>query len=69
MASFEKGEHVLADFGGGMVVAHVRKADPVTNEHGETKYVIQSPDGSVHELAYREPPYDSGGTGFTFKKI
>lgn len=72
MATFEKGEHVLADFGDGYVVAHMRKADPVTNAAGETKYVVQAPDGSAHELAYRET-HDvqaSGGvTGLTFKKV
>lgn len=70
MATFEKGEHVLADFGDGMVLAHVRKADPVTNDAGETKYVIQAPDGSSHALGYREPAdYDAGGSGLTFKKV
>jgi len=69
MTTFEKGEHVFADFGDGMVLAHVRKAAPVINEAGEEKHVIQAPDGSSHLLAYREPPYDSGGTGITFRKL
>lgn len=66
MADFKVGDHVWADFGDGKVLAHVvRPAHD--NEAGETKYSVQSPDGSHHDLAYREPQdRDEHGSGLTF---
>jgi hypothetical protein len=69
------GAHVWADFGdalpelGGPVLAHVVEGAH-DNAAGETKYGIQAPDGSRHELAYREPDdRDDAGSGGTFWTI
>ncbi len=62
------GDHVMADFGNGPVVAHVAKAKHDVG--GEEKFGIQSPDGKTHEMAYREAEdRDAGGAGGTFWKI
>lgn len=66
--SLKVGSHVLADFGNGHVIGHVAKLK-YTNSDGEEKFDIQAPDGSVHPMAYREPPFDSAGSGLTFKLI
>lgn len=62
-------KHVWADFGAGKVLAHV-VGQPVTvaGENGpEIKTPIQAPDGSVHNLAHREPDdRDGHGSGLTF---
>jgi hypothetical protein len=62
----EVGDHVWADFGSGKVLAHVVQGAH-DNAAGETKYGIQAPDGSDHQLAYREPAdRDEHGSGGTF---
>ena len=66
---FEAGDHVRADFADGPVIAHYDHG-PVENAAGETKHVIQAPDGSKHELAYREPEdRDEHGSGGTFWRV
>jgi hypothetical protein len=51
------------------VIAHY-VSGPVVNDAGETKHLIQKPDGSHVALAYREPAdRDSGGSGLTFWKV
>jgi hypothetical protein len=63
------GSHVWADFGEGQVLAHVVKAAH-QDAAGETKYGVQAPDGSRHDLAYREPEdRDEAGSGGTFWTI
>lgn len=63
---FNVGDHVIADFGDGPVVAHVAK----TKHGAEDKYGIQAPDGTVHDLTHREPSdRDSNGAGGTFWTI
>lgn len=66
---FVAGDHVRADFGDGLVIAHV--AGPAhENAAGETKWPIQAPDGSVHDLTHREPgDVDAAGTGRTFRGL
>lgn len=64
---FSVSEHVWADFGHGKVLAHIVKAE-YTNPNGEQKYGVQAPDGSEHELGYREPT-EGSNTGDTFWKI
>lgn len=66
---FHNGDHVHADFGSGPVISHYVKG-PITNDAGEVKHTIQAPDGSHHDLAYREPEdRDAEGSGLTFWKI
>jgi hypothetical protein len=66
---FEVGDHVWADFGEGKVLAHVVKGEHV-NDAGETKWGLQAPDGSKHDLAHREPAdRDAGGSGLTFWRL
>lgn len=66
---FSAGDHVRADFGDGPVIAHYDHG-PVENAAGETKHVIQAPDGETYELAYREPSdRDDQGSGLTFWKL
>ena len=71
---FDPGDHVLADFGNhepdkpAFVIAHVY-SDAYENAAGETKYDVQAPDGSLHALAYREPPYGPEGSGGCFKAV
>lgn len=70
---FKVGEHVLADFGDelgnikGHILAHIVK-DAHQNAAGETKYGIQAPDGSVHEMGYRETKAGEV-SGQTFKRL
>lgn len=57
--------HVWADAGDGPVLAHDTGERVVID--GETKGVIQMPDGSTRNLAYREPSdRDDRGTGGTY---
>jgi hypothetical protein len=66
---FNVGDHVHADFGDGPVIAHISKAKH-ENAAGEEKYGVQAPDGSNHDLAYREPEdRDAGGSGGTFWSV
>lgn len=66
---FKKGDHVEADFGHGLIVAHY-VSGPHQNDEGETKHTVQAADGSQRALAYRETAdYDSGGSGLTFQKL
>ncbi len=70
MADFKRGDVVDADFGDGYKVAFVAKG--AHDVSGETKYGIQSPDGGVVKMAYREKDdvQASGGTsGLTFKSL
>lgn len=69
MSTFVPGNHVHADFGDGPVIAHIAKPAH-ENAAGETKYGVQAPDGTVHDLAYREPSdRDERGSGGTFWSI
>lgn len=63
-----KGSHVLADFGSGYVLAHVVSNANATDDG--VKYTVQAPDGTQHELGYREAgDIDAAGSGRTFKKL
>ena len=74
MAQFTAGDHVLADFGDGYVIAHYDHG-PVTVEEDDgpkTKHGIQDPGGNVRLLAHREQPdveASGGATGGTFKSV
>lgn len=69
------GSHVWADFGNHppdvqkFVLGHVTV--PLhKNADGEEKVTVQAPDGSAHELGYREPAdFDEHGSGLTFHPI
>ncbi len=60
-----KVKHVWADAGDGPVIAH-DTGEQVTVD-GETKGVIQMPNGNKVNLAYREPAdRDDAGSGGTY---
>jgi hypothetical protein len=66
--SLHVGSHVWADFGDGFIIAHIASLAH-TNDDGETKFGIQALNGHVVDMAYREPPYGTEGSGLCFKKI
>jgi len=61
MAKFSVGDHVLADFGDGAVVAHI------AGDEQDGKWPVQKPDGNAVPLSHREPEdRDESGSGGTF---
>lgn len=66
MSDFHVGQHVHADFGGGVpiCIAHIATLED------DGKFGIQKPDGGVEQLGYREPEdRDEHGSGRTFWKV
>lgn len=62
----KKETHVWANFGEGKVLGHKLDGGH-ENAAGETKYLVQAPNGHAYDLAYREPEDDDDqGSGMTF---
>ncbi len=65
---WEQGEHVVANFGAGDIVAHYWSGPHQNGE--EVKHKIQDEAGKHKDLGYREPAdYDDKGSGGTFRKV
>jgi len=66
--NFHVGQHVWANTGIHDFIGHIAKL--AHDVGGETKYGIQTPGGTIVDMAYREPEdRDAGGSGLTFWKL